>query len=388
MPISALKTDGPLYVRACGDPIALASGRYTGPDGVVRQRFKKDLIRVGRYVHPRTGKPIDVTPDLLDHWEKMHGELSAAGVKVNLPTHHERATDAKENRGWIESIYRDGDTLYCTLEAIGEDGIRDVARNDVSLYADPNFVDGHGKKHEFAITHVALAPDPVVPGLGEFIPLAASRGILKDSQMPLSEFQKNLAAKSGMSAAEIGALTSENAEAEILKRVEANQKKLTDGAKPPAGSDADGDASIAGDGNDGAGNETPAALAASRGKRKPNPLVVKTVAQGRIATIDAAVKAGELNKAAADKLKERFCKSDAVALALSRGDDGSDFDAVMDTIKANKTTVGADGKEKTGPQVSDDAVELSRGDKSADADALEKDAERRRKEHAERFGKK
>ena len=68
----------------------------------------------------------------------------------------------------------DDGTLDAVMEIFGEDGFKAVETNDVSIYVPPTYTDGKGVTYKRPITHVAVCPDPVLPGLGKFERLAAS----------------------------------------------------------------------------------------------------------------------------------------------------------------------------------------------------------------------
>ncbi|MEW6250101.1 MAG: hypothetical protein AB1716_05610 [Planctomycetota bacterium] len=151
-----------------------ATLKLAGRD-ILTRRFRKDIIRVGRFVKSGPGGfELQVTPAHLAHWADTFASMKANGVRVSVPPNHESAGDAEKNRGWIESMTVEGDALVGVFQIIGEDGLREVARNDCSIFAPAQWTDGEGRTYEWPIRHVALTPDPVITGLGEFVPLAAS----------------------------------------------------------------------------------------------------------------------------------------------------------------------------------------------------------------------
>ena len=144
-----------------GGRLAFASGAAaTDAIGVPRQRFVKDLIRVGEYV--AGGIRHTVSLDRLRHWAATFGKMKAAGIEVPMPVEH--TTDPEKRRGTVLSMFVEGDTLKAECEMVGEDGIRLAHTTKVSVYA-PAFVQGgDGTKWHDAIEHVALTDYPVVPG--------------------------------------------------------------------------------------------------------------------------------------------------------------------------------------------------------------------------------
>ena len=151
-----------------GPARAVAKGRRVAGQPV--RRFLKELIKAGHYVKESDGLEFDVTPALIEHWAATFARMRANGLNVPVPSGHTH--DGAANRGWVRHLFRAGDSLYGVVDLVG-DGIPMAATNDVSIYAVPEFTDGHGNRYRWPILHVALCTDPVVPGLGGFLPIAA-----------------------------------------------------------------------------------------------------------------------------------------------------------------------------------------------------------------------
>ena len=60
------------------------------------------------------------------------------------------------------------------MELIGKDAPRIAASNSVSIYAEPEWKDTYGNKYQWPIRHMLLTPDPRIPGLKGFMPIAAN----------------------------------------------------------------------------------------------------------------------------------------------------------------------------------------------------------------------
>lgn len=141
--------------------------------GQPSRRFRKEVARVGTYKHPTDKWTLRLTPERLRSWADTFGKMKKAGVEVPLCDDHIVSADTA--RGWVVGFEVEGDKGMATIEAIGEDAIRAIARNGASVYVEPEFVDGRGDQYAEAITHIALTPTPVIPGMGDFVPIAASR---------------------------------------------------------------------------------------------------------------------------------------------------------------------------------------------------------------------
>ncbi len=148
---------------------SVAKGRTVAGQPV--RRILKELIKAGHYVKESDGLEFNVTPALLEHWAATFARMRANGLNVPVPSGHTH--DGAANRGWVWHLFRAGDSLYGVVDLVG-DGIPMAATNDVSIYAVPDFTDGHGNRYQWPILHVALCTDPVVPGLGGFLPIAAA----------------------------------------------------------------------------------------------------------------------------------------------------------------------------------------------------------------------
>lgn len=176
-----------------------ASGKNA--DGEVTQRFRKAVIRVGKFFKDTEKKTYKVTANHLRHWADTFQRMKASGTKVWIPSGHNRADDPDAQRGYVDELFvgvadvvgntntvgaggSDGGgsvsdvnaTLFMNCTMIGEDGVAAARRNDVSIFAPESFTNDKGEHFVLPIRHIALCPDPVVTGLGEFIPIAASSG--------------------------------------------------------------------------------------------------------------------------------------------------------------------------------------------------------------------
>ena len=142
---------------------------------MIEQQHTRELIRAGQYVKLANGVEFEATARTLAHWVAQFERMKAAGVRVPLPYGAENVGSADHNRGWVEALYvRDG-ALFMTARLIGADAIQAAQRCDFEIHVTPTLVDGKGNRYVQPIDFVAFRTDPVVPGLGEFMPLAASK---------------------------------------------------------------------------------------------------------------------------------------------------------------------------------------------------------------------
>ena len=160
------------------------SGLWTDENGVPRRRYVKDMIRVGKYKHPRDGWELDVTVEKIDEWIEKFRQMKAAGVDVEIAKDHSMKAD--DVVGYVVDMYREGDTLYGVHEMRGSDAIDLAARvKNVSVLIDRDYVDGKGNKYGEVIVHSALVQQPVVPGQSDFKAIAASRSGGEVQEVPM-----------------------------------------------------------------------------------------------------------------------------------------------------------------------------------------------------------
>ena len=136
--------------------------------------FWKDVIAVGKYVHPATKQELSVDAKRIDGWVEKFNRMRAAGVEFPTPADH--SSGAKDNLGFVLDAKRNGDRLSLLHQAIGEDAAMIAVRNRASLCIEPEYHDEKGNKWEDVFTHSAYTPNPVITGMGSFVPFAASRG--------------------------------------------------------------------------------------------------------------------------------------------------------------------------------------------------------------------
>lgn len=140
------------------------------------KKFKKDLIRDGRWVHPDTGKEIVVTPERMDHWIKQFNAMAEAGLKVYMPIDH-KVNDSTKNAGFGEALFRDGNTLYAILDVPDSEYAEKIGSTiqEVSISVTPEWTDGKEKKWKDFIDHISPCTYGVIEGQGNFeeLPIAA-----------------------------------------------------------------------------------------------------------------------------------------------------------------------------------------------------------------------
>jgi hypothetical protein len=340
------------------------------------RRFLKELIKTGHYVKESDGLEFDVTPALLAHWAATFARMRANGLNVPVPSGH--TNDGAANRGWVRHLFHAGDSLYGVVDLVG-DGIGMAATNDVSIYAVPEFTDGHGNRYQWPILHVALCTDPVVPGLGGFLPIAAAldsppahvpvfqRQNLAGAPMSIVDASGQASAADQISQAFSQAVLQVLQDDELdlkgkLARIKeiltAQEKAMAVFGEDESGSPASTQGPANGD----------AAVAASPELAGMSPVVAARmapiVARNRRHELADLVRDGHLTRAAADGLERLFVPGGEKALQLSIDPAvQAQFDGVVAALRKNRAiAIG----ERTGPQVMALARPSASGDPSAD----------------------
>jgi len=152
-----------------------ASAVGSDANGVPTQRFIKDIIHSGSYTHPLFGWNLDVNVKRMDDWVEKFNAMQKNGVDVEVVVDHRE--DAEGVKGYVKEMFREGDTLYCIPEMIGQKGIdlASVVKN-VSILVDRDYKDGKGNNYGEAISHVSIVQQPIVSNQNKFVPIAASKG--------------------------------------------------------------------------------------------------------------------------------------------------------------------------------------------------------------------
>ena len=136
-------------------------------------KFRVEAIRCGNYL-TADGESFQVTPETLKHWSDTFQEFKDRKIPVPVPSGTHFQVDGEHNRGSVIGLTSDGKSLWADVELIGKDAPRIAASNGVSIYAEPEWQDTHGNKYQWPIRHVLLTPDPRIPGLKGFMPIAAN----------------------------------------------------------------------------------------------------------------------------------------------------------------------------------------------------------------------
>ena len=318
------KINNPSVFQASGKLSAASSGS-TNANGQPVKRYTKDLVRVGDYYKSSTDQSFRFTRESLEEFAASFAAMKAGGVRVPVPSTH--TDDPEANRGYVEDMYVDGDTLYATMELIGEDAIKLAGRAEVSIYAVPELVDGKGNKYKNVIEHVALVTNPVIPAQDGFIPIAASRGTVKASSFKL--------ATNGVSpmmdiAKALGIAIEGMDEAAMKEAIMAKLKGMSDEKVKAEAATTKATEEVK------AARAELDSLKLSRKSGETNPTIIKLAAKNRTAELARLTTEGRITPAVRDRLAACWIGTDNATLKLSL-DDASDsrFDEMVKALGEN-----------------------------------------------------
>ncbi len=384
-------TKASLSLRLCptkvGSWIALGPRAWKLEAGVriPTRRYKKDVIKTGDYYKASENLEFTVEIGTLANWVLQFKKMRVNGVEVPVTDGHENAGSTKNKMGEVDDLWVEDNALWMSCTLVGQESLRAAVQADVSLFSPSGFIDGKRNLYVRPIRHVAMCTDSVVPGLGAFIPLAASHSLGLQGVPRMLEWLQKLAAALGL---DPGTLVDD---ATAMQAIEAQVAALMEelGAKGDAGEEGKPNPIVpVGAAGSGAPNspvtkktvteEFRAAHSNAEGEAsKPNAMVVKMMAENRSLKIKALVEGGKITPKVAETLALQFIgkQNEVVALALSQDSDGSDFETVIGAFEANEPVKPG---EKTGAQTKP-TLRLADGmkDKAPEKSGLVADAEKR-----------
>ena len=350
-------------------------GGPTSSEGVISQRFKKELISVGDYEY-QDGGGFGVTRQDLHNWVTVSKQMHKNGVRIPVsagPIPHEDVGNPDNAIGTMEDEFVEGDGLFVILEIVGEENIEEAMANDVSIFSPIEFTDGKGRVYTQPITHVAITPNPLVPDL-EGWEIAAS---LKTSNVGKEKgMWKKIAKALGL---ETDKITDENATEKILagikemKQAHKDEVKEAKKAAKKASIEDEGvkelvDAEVA--------KQTKDIKATLSGTKKDaDPMLVGLTVDNRKMKLDSLFGACRITPDVRKDIEARFGTKDVIAASLKAGENGDIFDFMCGILSKNDPVTLV---EKTGAQVKKAALKKPEAIKDEDSPLLQ-DVARREK---------
>lgn len=127
-------------------------------------RLKKEVMKVGRF-QMKNGKSFDVTKDRITHWANVFNEM--VQMKINVPACKDHICNAENTIGRVSEMEAVDNSLYAVFDFPRESDAEMARLNDVSIATRDNLVTGVGNFSD-AIEHIAITPQPVVPGMSGY----------------------------------------------------------------------------------------------------------------------------------------------------------------------------------------------------------------------------
>ena len=136
------------------------------------KRFKKEVLRVGMWIHPVTGELLDFSRDFLSKLVLATKRWIELGNKVWFPAGH--SSDPRDNLGFWSEFALEGDRVLGVLEVPDEDAASKIGKTiqDVSAAIWWDARASTGEVFEAVLEHVCGTPCPVIPGQSNFVRLA------------------------------------------------------------------------------------------------------------------------------------------------------------------------------------------------------------------------
>ncbi len=281
------------------------------------RRYRKDVIRSGKFFVPHANVWLDVDQSRMDRWVAAFGRMKSAGVPVKFTVDHRREAEAV--RGEVVNLFRAGDVLKFDVEVQDTAAETAILRNrDVSLELEPNVVDGRGNQYAEAVTAISLVSDAVVPGQSPFQRIAASRENDDSTLLLLGAIkeQDSIIRRSSMTPDHLKRMqtamdlkpetTEEDTLSEAVKRLEKAKEDATH-AKETGGDNRDQELADAKKEADDTKKELGRAreqilLLSKSGIPSVDPDALEAFAEARQAEIDGLVRDGKITPAVAKKL--------------------------------------------------------------------------------------
>lgn len=297
--------------------------------------FEKEHAYVGKF--QKGDEPeFELTEEAIRHFAKESQRYIDNGNQCNLPVEH--TTDPEKNRGKNLKWYPKTDSkgrlgLFSLVEFRDAEAAKLAKTAQTSIFCPPKHKDGAKNVYVRAVRHTALTDYPVLPGLDNFTPIAASLVEPVEPVKPPKKEErtmpiKSLAANIGLQLSEDVLKDEELTLSEVEKTIKGLQSQVLELSEykkknPPV---------------------TPPADPVRVSKAQ-----VDMLRENRELKLSQLVKDGKILTCVAEKMKSTFCGELSLSLCLSE-DKEDNFNAIIDALRDNDPIKLS---EHTGPQSRD-----------------------------------
>jgi hypothetical protein len=124
--------------------------------GNLTNNFKKEILRVGKWIHPATKKTVEFTKEMLNN---MVENFKAAGRKLFVTLDHFDHKDTLNSVGHAEDVYISNDKLYANLNITNKETADKIREGSITLVSPGilrEFINTNGQVLKNFIEHIAL----------------------------------------------------------------------------------------------------------------------------------------------------------------------------------------------------------------------------------------
>ena len=162
--------------------------------GEVPHRFRKSVLRVGRFVDPESGAVTNFDRSDLEDLAAATNDWIESGHKVFFPSSGDRrdAYDAKKNMGYWTNFTVEGNDLVAEVFVPDEAIAKKIGSTilNVCPYLAYDVRSASGETYDAVIEYVAACTNVVMGGMSGFVALSLSReGLDRDGYRVLCTFR-------------------------------------------------------------------------------------------------------------------------------------------------------------------------------------------------------
>lgn len=313
--------------------VIIGQGHPKTRNGLPCHYFWRQAIADGQYTDDERDITCAVTPLRRKTWEANYRKLREQGEEPPVVMDH-ADTKSTATLGYVVDVRQNGKWLEELHQYLGDDS-RDIAlKNKISVGIHPKYKTGNGVFLGDCIIHSATTPRPVVPGQGDAVPFAASRGPARDSIL------LSLAASTQETPMDLTALRKAVGAADTVPDADVLSQAVAKlGSIPTLETER---------------NDARTELSRRPAAKVPDPDILAEAAALKLEKVEHLAATGVISAQGAEFLRKRVNGADGkpVALMLSRspGAEESPIDALLAFASVARAGIVPAGEAQTGVQ--------------------------------------